>query len=62
MIWPRAKYALKALAALARIEGSAMIGDIARPCRIPHKFLEQILLDLKRPPRAIGRLCAAAAR
>jgi hypothetical protein len=48
MIWPRAKYALKALVALARIEGSAMIGDIARPYRIPHKFLEQILLDLKR--------------
>src|SRR5215475_1574394 len=48
MISQRAKYALKALLALARIETSAMIGDIARQYRIPHKFLEQILLDLKR--------------
>jgi Rrf2 family protein len=48
MISQRAKYALKALLALARIETSAMIGDIAKQHRIPHKFLEQILLDLKR--------------
>src|SRR5258705_1700960 len=48
MISQRAKYALKALLALARVETSAMIGDIARQHRIPHKFLEQILLDLKR--------------
>src|SRR5262245_65450437 len=48
MISQRAKYALKALVALARVETSAMIGDIARQHRIPHKFLEQILLDLKR--------------
>mgnify|MGYP003694174613 CR=1 FL=1 len=48
MISQRAKYALKALLALARAETSAMIGDIAKQHRIPHKFLEQILLDLKR--------------
>jgi len=48
MISQRAKYALKALLALARVESSAMIGDIAKQHRIPHKFLEQILLDLKR--------------
>jgi Rrf2 family protein len=48
MISQRAKYALKALLALARVETSAMIGDIAKQHRIPHKFLEQILLDLKR--------------
>lgn len=47
MISQRAKYALKALIALARSETSAMIGDIAERHRIPHKFLEQILLDLK---------------
>jgi Rrf2 family protein len=46
MISQRAKYALKALLALARVETS-MIGDIARQHGIPHKFLEQILLDLK---------------
>ena len=48
MISQRAKYALRALIALARTEASAMIGDIAKEQRIPHKFLEQILLDLKR--------------
>jgi Rrf2 family protein len=47
MISQRAKYALRALIALARAETSAMIGDIAEQQRIPHKFLEQILLDLK---------------
>ena len=47
MISQRAKYALKALIALARSENSAMIGDIAKRHRIPHKFLEQILLELK---------------
>jgi Rrf2 family protein len=48
MISQRAKYALKALLALARVGTSAMIGDIAKQHRIPHKFLEQILLELKR--------------
>jgi Rrf2 family protein len=47
MISQRAKYALKALVALARTESSAMIGEIAKQHSIPHKFLEQILLELK---------------
>jgi len=50
MISQRAKYALRALLALA---GSAageplMIGEISRRQAIPKKFLEQILLELKR--------------
>jgi len=50
MISQKAKYALRALVALARLgEGqSAMISDIARDQAIPKKFLEQILLELKR--------------
>jgi Rrf2 family protein len=48
MISQRAKYALKALIALARANGSTMIGDIAKRHGIPQKFLEQILLELKR--------------
>jgi Rrf2 family protein len=49
MISQRAKYALRALVALARAEhGSMMIGQIAAQQKIPRKFLEQILLELKR--------------
>lgn len=49
MISQRAKYALRALVALARSEtGSMMIGQIAAQQKIPRKFLEQILLELKR--------------
>jgi Rrf2 family protein len=50
MISQKAKYALRALIALARRpEGEAMfIGDIAENQNIPKKFLEQILLELKR--------------
>lgn len=50
MISQRAKYALRALVALARAdEGqSVSISDIAESQRIPKKFLEQILLELKR--------------
>jgi Rrf2 family protein len=50
MISQKAKYALRALIALARAEkGDALfIGDIAAAQKIPKKFLEQILLDLKR--------------
>lgn len=50
MISQKAKYALRALVALARAEPSEplAIADIARSQRIPKKFLEQILLDLKR--------------
>jgi Rrf2 family protein len=49
MISQKAKYALRALVALARSEsGSMMIGEIAAKQKIPRKFLEQILLELKR--------------
>jgi Rrf2 family protein len=49
MISQKAKYALRALVALARAgNGSMMIGEIAARQKIPRKFLEQILLELKR--------------
>ena len=46
----KAKYALKALAHLARRhgEGPVLIADISAAERIPRKFLEGILLELKR--------------
>ena len=46
----KAKYALKALAHLARRhgEGPVLIARIAEDERIPRKFLEGILLELKR--------------
>jgi Rrf2 family protein len=50
MISQKAKYALRALIALARAQSPndvLMISDIAEQHRIPKKFLEQILLDLK---------------
>ena len=49
MISQKAKYALRALAALARADSSTpmLIADIAEQQKIPKKFLEQILLDLK---------------
>jgi Rrf2 family protein len=46
MISQKARYALRALMALAR-KDSMMIGEIAEQEQIPRKFLEQILLDLK---------------
>jgi Rrf2 family protein len=50
MISQKAKYALRALIALARQppDKPIFIGDIAESQKIPKKFLEQILLDLKR--------------
>ena len=50
MISQKAKYALRALLALARAgRGQThMIGEISRDQAIPKKFLEQILLELKR--------------
>ena len=49
MISQRAKYALRALVALARAPGGSLAtSDIAAQQRIPRKFLEQILLDMKR--------------
>lgn len=51
MISQKAKYALRALVALARAhdaDEALIIADIAERQHIPRKFLEQILLDLKR--------------
>ena len=50
MISQRAKYALRALLALCKAppEASLMIAEISDKQAIPMKFLEQILLDLKR--------------
>jgi Rrf2 family protein len=49
MISQKAKYAFHALLALARADNNSLVvGDIAAQERIPHKFLEQILLELKR--------------
>ncbi len=50
MISQKAKYALRALAVLARADAGdpVQISDIADRQKIPKKFLEQILLDLKR--------------
>ena len=49
MLSMKAKYAIKALLYLAREEkGKAILtGDIAEKEKIPKKFLEQILLELK---------------
>lgn len=49
MISQKAKYALKALLALARSgrDKTLLISEIAENENIPKKFLEQILLDLK---------------
>jgi len=45
----RTKYALKALVHLAKSKGQGpvLIGDIAESQKLPRKFLEQILLELK---------------
>ncbi len=49
MISQKAKYALRSLVALAASgEGAMTTSDIAEQQRIPRKFLEQILLDMKR--------------
>jgi Rrf2 family protein len=57
MISQKAKYALRALVVLARGKpGQALaIGDIAAQQSIPKKFLEQILLDLKRHGLVVSR-------
>ena len=49
MLSMRAKYALKALIYLAKVKprGPVLIGDIAESQKLPRKFLEQILLELK---------------
>src|SRR3546814_3483026 len=50
MISQKARYALRALTALSKADPSEpmLISDIAVSQSIPKKFLEQILLDLKR--------------
>jgi Rrf2 family protein len=50
MISNKAKYALRALLAIAAQDaGDALTSiEISKRHRIPHKFLEQILLDLKK--------------
>ena len=50
MLSKKAKYGLKAMAILAKEygKGPLLIGDIAKRERIPPKFLELILLELKK--------------
>src|SRR3979409_415632 len=50
MLSQKARYALRALYVLAAKPAGdpVMIADIAAEARVPRKFLEQILLDLKR--------------
>jgi Rrf2 family protein len=50
MLSQKARYALHALIVLAEHgdDEPIMIADIAQKARVPRKFLEQILLDLKR--------------
>lgn len=58
MISQKAKYALRALIVLARCHGkdeTLFISDIAEQQRIPKKFLEQILLDLKHHGMVVSR-------
>jgi Rrf2 family protein len=58
VISQKAKYALRALVALCRSrEGGTpqMIAEISRTQAIPKKFLEQILLELKRHGVVVSR-------
>lgn len=57
MISQKAKYALRALVALCRVSPgeSLMISEISRAQAIPKKFLEQILLELKRAGIVMSR-------
>jgi Rrf2 family protein len=50
MLSQKARYAIRALTALAELEPAtqAQIAEIADSARVPRKFLEQILLDLKK--------------
>jgi len=49
MLSKKTKYALHALTYLGKIELSkpTLIADISKDCKIPKKFLETILLELK---------------
>lgn len=57
MISQKAKYALRALVALSKVPpgASVMISEISREQSIPKKFLEQILLELKRAGIVISK-------
>ncbi len=57
MISQKAKYALRALLALAEADEGVpvFIADIAESQAIPRKFLEQILLDLKHNGLVVSR-------
>jgi Rrf2 family protein len=57
LISQRAKYALRALVALAKAppELPLLISEISRDQKIPKKFLEQILLELKRAGIVMSR-------
>jgi Rrf2 family protein len=58
MISQKAKYALRALLALAKTGTpgvTLLISDIAEQQQIPRKFLEQILLDLKHHGIVVSR-------
>lgn len=57
MISLKAQYALRALIALSKAEQDELflIADIAENQRIPKKFLEQILLELKRAGIVMSR-------
>ena len=57
MISQKAKYALRALLALCKAppESSLMISEISKAQAIPKKFLEQILLELKRAGIVMSR-------
>ncbi len=50
MLSQKARYALRALTTLATLDPGEQIqiADIAETARVPRKFLEQILLDLKK--------------
>ncbi|MEJ1968749.1 MAG: Rrf2 family transcriptional regulator [Rhizomicrobium sp.] len=50
MLSQKARYALHALIVLAQRDGAEpmQIADVAQQARVPRKFLEQILVDLKR--------------
>lgn len=57
MISQKARYAFRALIALAKAGdgGSMLIAEISQDADIPKKFLEQILLDLKRAGYVMSR-------
>ena len=56
MLSSKARYALRALVELARLEGSQITaGDLAERADAPRKFLEAILLELARRGVVVSR-------